>query len=227
MKSRTISSFVLSIHQQTIRFMAKLPGKCELDHSLSFCDFLFSWIRLRDDAGNLLHARILKRAVHFWCQIAERDITSKVTDEIPPPIKGKEHPFSKHVRMHGGSAVIQKHLTKRFLSRGGGFVSTKDEKTLLELQLVSRDSRIASMTAGTFVAKLMVQQSEILQQHLKNTQVPVVNFIFDAARVFKSQVGVLMCELQVYVCFVKGDYNNVVRLGFLISNQSLLCVCQG
>lgn len=32
--------------------MAKLPGKSELDHSVSFCDFLFSWIRLRDDAGN-------------------------------------------------------------------------------------------------------------------------------------------------------------------------------
>lgn len=140
----------------------------------------------------VLHARILKRAVHFWCQIAERDITSKVTDEIPPPMKGKEHPFSKHVRMHGGSAVIQKHLTNRFLSRGGGFVSTKDEKTLLELQLVPRDSRIASMAAGTFVAKLMVQQSQVLQQHVKSSQVPVANFIFDAARVYKSQVGVLM-----------------------------------
>lgn len=178
------------------RFRAKLPGRVT-GGVISIGDALISWVRLRDEAQNVLHERILKRMIHTFAQVVEQSLANKCSSEIPEPRPGFDHPFTKKNRAAGSQCLLQATLAGKFLARGGGFVSLKDEKTLLQLKLVDRKSNIGHVTASHFVAKHLMKHSEAMETFKRSCELPVLNFCFDAARIFKMEEWLSLKRLVV------------------------------
>ena len=154
---------------------------------ISFGDFMVSWMRLRMDNDSIVYHRILKRSIHMFSQQVEEGLQKKTTSTMPPPREGKQHPFQKYIRYTGGKSLLQSHVAQRFMVRGGGFVSVKDEKSLVEMGLVNKRSAIGSKTAAHFGALRLIKAVQLTEDVLARSPMPVLNFSFDAARVFKQQ----------------------------------------
>lgn len=152
--------------------------------------FVLGWMKLRSDGSytpTMLYARVLKRCLHFFAQRVEESFLHSATTQVPAPVKGKPHPFQKSCRAVGSSAILSKHLAGRFMVRGGGFVSVKEEKDLHSLGLFHKGSSIASRTASSFGALSLLKAATVTQDVLDRSPMPVINFCCDAARVFKLQ----------------------------------------
>lgn len=169
------------------RFNARITTKRSGAARITLGQFLLAWIRVGQETENLLYYRVLKRTLHFFAQRLDTAILEKGSKELPAPQAGKQHPFEKYFRRTGGKRLLQVHLANRFMARGGGFVSLKEEKSLLELDLVPKTSNIAHKTAADFVGLNLLKQMGICQEVLSRSSYPVVNFCCDAARVFKMQ----------------------------------------
>ena len=135
----------------------------------------------------MVYMRILKRLIHVFSQVTEESIEQSTTSDPPAPQAGKAHPFQKHFRRVGGRSILQAHIAKRFMVRGGGFVSLKEEKELRELQLVPKNSQLATRCVSEFVALHVLKSIQITAAVLDRSEFPVFNFCIDAARVFKQQ----------------------------------------
>ena len=146
-------------------------------------------MRARPDADSALYIRVLKRMIHFFAQQVEDAVMTRSTTVMPPPREGKAHPFQKFVRMTGGKSLLRAHLAHRFMVRGGGFVSVKDETTLQQLGLVSKQSSLGTKTASNFAALHLLKSVAVTEAVLNRSPMPVVNFSCDAARVFKQQAS--------------------------------------
>ena len=153
-------------------------------------DALISWMRLREDANNVVYHRVLKRMVHIFAQYVEQALQTSCAQDMQDPRQGFDHPLNKKNRAAGSQCLLQSTLANKFLARGGGFVSVKDEKTLLQLKLVDRKSSIGHVTASQFVAKHLIKHVEAFAAFRRSCDVQVFNFCFDAARIFKTGVAI-------------------------------------
>lgn len=136
---------------------------------------------------SMVYMRILKRLIHLFAQVTEDSIERSTRSDPPAPQAGKPHPFQKQFRRVGGRSVLQTHIAKRFMVRGGGFVSLKEEKELRDLQLVPKGSQLATRCVSQFVALHVLKAIQITAAVLHRSDFPVFNFCIDAARVFKQQ----------------------------------------
>ena len=97
-------------------------------------------LRLRSDKefwGSLPFRRMVKRAMHLFAQAAEAGLKEAVVEECPLPHQASIHPFLRRSRLRGNKA-LEISLIHKFMVRGGGFVSAKNEVALSELRTGSR-----------------------------------------------------------------------------------------
>ena len=146
---------------------------------------------------SIVYHRVLKRSIHMFSQQVEEGLQKQTTSMMPPPGEGKQHPFQKYIRYTGGKSLLQSHLAQRFMVRGGGFVSMKEEKSLVEMGLVHKRSPIGSKTASHFGALRLLKALQLTEAVLARSPMPVLNFSIDAARVFKQQA---ICDES--VCYI-------------------------
>ena len=139
--------------------------------------------------------RVAKRVVHVFCQEAEKALTCEsgpLLTTCPEPSRcSSYHPLSKSSRMKG-SNVLKTRLLERFGAKSGGYVSTKDELTLMDLGMVAETSRTGSRIAGEFMMRYLAKASSAAQETRRLTQncdqgPGIVNWCMDAARVAKQQ----------------------------------------
>ena len=167
-----------------------LPAKSVRESKLTLGEFLVGWMRLRSDSTistTLIYSRILKRTLHWFAQQAESSLMACSVTEMPAPQAGKQHPFQKFFRYTGAKSLLQAHLASRFMVRGGGFVSTKEEKELHRLGIVPKKSSISGKTVSQFCALHLLKATNVTKTALERSSMPAVNFCCDAARVFKMQ----------------------------------------
>lgn len=111
--------------------------------------------------------RMIKRLVHLWCQHTEDGLQKVLLDECPDPsLKSKMHPFTRHSRRRGNNQLRQQ-LTKNFLARGGGYVTTRHELTLQKLGLVAERSKLSNLASSEFVARQLMLGSDWLASILR------------------------------------------------------------
>lgn len=148
--------------------------------------FLF---RVRPELSeNVTMMRALKRLLHLTSQHLENSFPGLLIGECPSAVPGEScHPMSQHARRSGNPAM-KMALISRFMARGGGYVTTKDEWTLMSAGFVSKDSRIASRTTGEFCARYLARTSEEVQLARQNIDSVFLPIIMDASRVAKVQV---------------------------------------
>ena len=175
-----------------------MPAGSKTNNIISFGDFLVGWMRLRTEKDSIVHHRVLKRSIHFFSQQVEEGLQKHSTSTMPAPREGKQHPFQKYIRYTGGKSLLRSHLAQRFMVRGGGFVSVKEEKSLLEMGLVNKRSPLGSKTALQFGALHLIKAVELTQAVLARSPMPVLNFSIDAARVFKQQA--ICDEIVWFIC---------------------------
>ena len=156
---------------------------------MSLGELVLVWASVQRDFSepSMVYMRILKRLIHLFSQVTEEAIEHRTTSEPPAPQAGKAHPFQKHFRRVGGKSILQAHIAKRFMVRGGGFVSLKEEKELRDLQLVPKSSQLATRCVSEFVALHVLKAIQVTAAVLGRSEFPVFNFCIDAARVFKQQ----------------------------------------
>ena len=137
--------------------------------------------------------RMIKRFVHLWCKHTEDGLQKVLLDECPDPtLKSKMHPFFRHSRRRGNNQLRQQ-LSKNFLARGGGYVTTRHELTLQKLGLVAERSKLANLASSEFVARQLMLGSDWLEKHFEMVEkdpnaLKILNFTLDEARVCQQQV---------------------------------------
>ena len=140
--------------------------------------------------------RITKRVIQVFTQEAELLLSGDLTpllENCPDATRcSSYHPMSKAARKKG-SPVLKLQLLKRFACKAGGYVTTKNEMNLVDLGLVSTNSRLAGRLASEFVMRYLCKCSGICQAlQRKAASLPdgepfVLNMCMDAARISKQQ----------------------------------------
>lgn len=175
------------------RFARKLPKS--VDRSMPFSAILIALLRLRSDSvcwQSLPFRRLCKRSLHLFCQHASRMLGSKITSECPlPDIAAKYHPYMKTSRMRGNKC-LEMSLIQKFMTRGGGFVSAKQETMLSDLGLVKHRTAFANKTSTEFVARNLLRTAEYVSSVIERQSLKTVNICFDTARVCHEDVPLLL-----------------------------------
>ena len=181
---------------------------------------LVTCLRMRPDRqfwDCLGFRRLTKRLVHLFAQSAEAAVELAVVDRCPDPtLAQRYHPWSKDSRRKGNRS-LRMHLVKRFMCRGAGYISLKEEKNLAELQIVSDHSKIAHCSATEFVARLLLKSQACVQEVLASQDMRSLNFCFDASTIGGEQAWAsflgfsraLACHLSfslvhVFLCLLFG-----------------------
>ena len=130
-----------------------------------------------------------KRTLHLFAQQAEQALERSTVDRCPDPsVAQKIHPFSKEARRKGDRS-LRMQLVSKFLCRGAGYVSVKDEKTLSELDIVADKSTLALRTASEYVARLLLKTEQTVQNILAAQEMRCLNFCFDGATIASQQAS--------------------------------------
>lgn len=165
-----------------------------ISNSYPLSSVLMTLLRLRADleSNRKLH-RVIKRLVHLFCQHVEDGLQNSLLDECPcPDVRSRYHPFFRHSRRRG-SNILKQHLSQRFLARGGGYVSTKNELSLSKLGIVADKSRFTNLASSEFVARQLMLATELMEEHFQTVQtsphaLKIINFTLDEACVCQQQV---------------------------------------
>ena len=170
-----------------LRFQRKLPTTAS---DVTWSDIIISCFRTRD-WENPEHAeeQLLKRFVHTFCQQAEVGVEPSLQGSCPDPtVASSTHPFSKSSRAQGNPSL--KHsLVSRFCSRGGGYVTTKNDPKLKDMGILSEKSTFGSRTALEYASRILVKTAE---QCSTMSHRRVINIAFDGASIAEEQVPCLV-----------------------------------
>ncbi|OLP83796.1 Protein-S-isoprenylcysteine O-methyltransferase [Symbiodinium microadriaticum] len=172
-----------------LRFVHKLPGNP--DQQLPFSHFLIAMLRIKNDAsfrqcGSFV--RMLKRCIHLFSQAAEEALEQHVTEDCPSPeISARYHPFLKSSRLRGNRCLAM-NLVQKFMARGGGYVTVKNETQLQDLNVLRRGTVYATRTSTEFAARSLAKAQDFVGQVLQSQQFKTVNCCFDGATVNHEQV---------------------------------------
>lgn len=178
----------------TVRLERKLPTTSS---DVSWSDVLIAFFRVRPvDAVTKLPEpgfhQVLQRLLHTFAQAVEIGVEKDVTSTCPnPTLAAQIHPFQKHSRMVGNSSFKQS-LIQRFMARGGGFISTKNEQTLKDLRVIPFSSNLGTRTSVEYAARVLMKVNKYLSEHTATHR--VINYCFDAAMVGEEHVS-LICIL--------------------------------
>ena len=137
----------------------------------------------KDFWNSLGFRRLTKRVLHVFAQRAEESLETATTEQCPDPnIAHKYHPYMA-VSRRKGNRSLRMNMVSRFLCRGTGYVSLKDERCLSELELVAENSNLATKTAAEFVARLLLKTESHVAAALSRQEMKCLNFCFDEATV--------------------------------------------
>ena len=127
-------------------------------------------------------------------------LEARALSECPDPTVGnKYHPYMSSSRRKGNKS-LRMTVVQRFLCKGAGYVSLKDEKSLSQLGLVSEQSTVASRTATEYVARLLIKAEDFVQKAMAKQHYRSLNFCFDAATFAGEQAGA--SEFAITSCFM-------------------------
>ena len=154
---------------------------------------------------NRTFATVVKRLIHLFCQNVETALLEGgdrlLLPECPcPDLRSRYHPFMRHSRRCGNSTIRQS-LSKDFLARGGGYVTTRYEINLKKLGLVSPKSSLGSLASSEFVARQLDMASQWVEGYLRACAsrpygLKVINFALDESRVAQQQVSCLLTKFH-------------------------------
>lgn len=154
-------------------------------------EFMIALLRLRCDpkiSEDAVCQRVLKRLVHHWCQAVEEQLPHHLQSTCPDcTLSAKYHPFQRSSRAKGNRS-LQMSLVSKFQARSAGYISMKNEDTLKDLNLVSRQSKLGTKTALEYTTRLLMKTSSWIQNHCNEGE-RVLNFCFDAAMVGEESVS--------------------------------------
>ena len=147
-----------------------------------------------------------RRLVVSLCQrmeLALRDSGVEQVPSMPPPEAGVIHPMSRVARK-AGSTAFDIELVRRFMCRGGGYVTCKDEVDLASCGITSQTSRVANRLAGEFAARIFMKTSaEFALWQNKERQLgyyPAMVLVQDCSTVFRQPVLWFGANLVGTVC---------------------------
>jgi len=130
---------------------------------------------------------MLKRFVHIVGQSAELGMEANVVADCPQPsVANKYHPFMASSRRRGNKALAQS-LVARFHSRGGGYITAKEELNLKQLGIVDQKS-FGSKTASEFCARVLLKVANFMTGFVSEKKSSVLNLCFDGAMVSTEHV---------------------------------------
>lgn len=130
---------------------------------------------------------LLQRLLHLFAQAVELGVEEDCVSICPDAtLAAQVHPYQKQARSLGNTALKQS-LVQRFMSRGGGFVSTKNECTLRSLQILPPRSNFGSKTSAEYAARTLIKVNDYLTAATEKHR--VLNFCFDAAMVGEEHVS--------------------------------------
>ena len=147
-------------------------------------------LRIRGDKefwGDVHFRRLVKRSLHLFGQHAEQALSTAVREECPAPdVLARYHPWMKSSRMKGNKS-LEMSLVSKFLVRGGGFVSMKDEATLAELGIVKHRTAFSGKASSEFVARSLIKVHQYVTEVLETQELKTVNLCMDGATVCHEQ----------------------------------------
>lgn len=136
-------------------------------------------------------SRATKRLVHTVCQRVEQHLRSSGEVQPPPLLQKGIHPMSAQSRASGSSAFGQE-LVRRFYSRGGNYVSVKDEADLAAVGLTSGSTRVAGRLAGEFAGRYLykcsVEFADFMNSSRDAGQCPSIVLVQDASTICHQPV---------------------------------------
>ncbi|CAL1135030.1 unnamed protein product [Cladocopium goreaui] len=163
------------------RFQKKLPTECA---DVTAGEILQSLFRLRSCEQSTGFKNLLLRLSHSWAQMVETNIEKALSPQCPDPtVQARVHPFMQSSRRRGSKALEQSLLLK-FQSKGGGYISGKDIKSLEDLGMAASSSRLGSRTCAEFTTRILVKTAEFMQTQDSR----ILNFCFDTAHVSDEHV---------------------------------------
>ncbi|CAE6950908.1 unnamed protein product [Symbiodinium sp. CCMP2592] len=172
------------------RFAKRMTGST-IGIMMPFSVFLTTSFRLKGDpefCNSLGFRRLTKRAAHIWAQEAELTLERCVVVDCPDPtLATKYHPFMKSSRRRGNK-TLRMHMVSRFLCRGAGYISMKDEKSLGDLGVVDAKSTLADRTSSEYVGRLLLKAEATVSDCLQRQRLRCLNFCFDATSFAGEQV---------------------------------------
>lgn len=169
--------------------MKKLPeGECARQIPLSHA--LVALLRVRSDGTfqkNKVYLRLLRRLIHIFSQNVETGVEMHLLADCPQPsLQEKYHPYMKGSRMKGNRALTLA-LLSRFHSRGGGFVSAKEETSLRSLGILD-ESHFSNRSATEYCVRLLCKTVSFMGEFSKGPN-KVINCCFDLANVSTEQAS--------------------------------------
>lgn len=168
------------------RLFRKLPSS--LSDEISVSHLLVAMLRIRNEFHtNKIFMRMLKRLVHIVGQSAELGMEANVVADCPQPsVANKYHPFMVSSRRRGNKALAQS-LVARFHSRGGGYVSAKEELNLKQLGIVDQKS-FGSKTASEYCTRVLLKVADFMTGFVSAQKSSVLNLCFDGAMISTEHV---------------------------------------
>lgn len=152
---------------------------------------LLAFLRLRTDravAANECFGRVTKRMALIWCQALETSLQQHLLTTCPDcTVSAKYHPFQRSSRAKGNKS-LSLSLVGRFQARPSGYVSLKNETTLKELGLVSKQSKLGSKTSFEYTVRLLNKTATFVNDHVA-AGLRVLNVCMDAAMVAEESVA--------------------------------------
>lgn len=176
---------------KTPRLERKLPTSST---DVSWADIIIAFFRVRplDPVTKLPEQNFdqaFLRLLHTFAQAVEVGSEKDLTSTCPnPTLAAQIHPFQKHSRMVGNSSLKQS-LVSRFMARGGGFVTVKNEQTLKELGVIKQGSDLGKRTSEEYTARILMKINQHSSEHTATHR--VLNFCFDAAMIGEEHVSLI------------------------------------
>ena len=198
----TVLSQSFSLH----RLQKKIVNMSE---ELPIHQVLVAILRCRSDrqmSQSTTFRRILKRLVHWWGQSVEEGLEKLLVGSCPDmTVAARYHPFMRSSRQRGNKTLVLT-MVSRFQARSGGYISTKNEQTLHELGLVSKQSKMAGRTSMEFCIRLLGKSAQFVQTQI-NEGLRTLNFCLDAAMVGEESVPSSYYNI-LFICFIYvwGEY---------------------
>lgn len=139
------------------------------------------------EPGSPFH-RFLCRLVHMWGQKVEIALERRLQTSCPDPrVNARVHPFLGPSRRRGNKS-LEMNMVSRYMARGGGFISLKDQN-LQSLGVVPKHNSLGFRTSNEYTCRMLLKASNYMEDCL--SQSTNVNFCFDAAFVAEEHAPYL------------------------------------
>ena len=176
-----------------LRFSRKLTAP-NVSETMPLSVLVTTCLRMRADTvfwDSLGFRRMTKRILHFFAQQAEEAIESHCTDVCPDPtLQAKYHPFLQSSRRRGNKS-FKMAPTSRFMARGAGYVTLKNDRNLADMGIVSERSVFATKTGEEYAGRLLMKAESQVAACISKQKLQTINFCMDGASYAGEHVPLL------------------------------------